>query len=323
MRAVGYDAPGDPLVLHEIRLARPEVLPSEVLVRVHASSINPIDWRTRGGWRTPAAHAAAPGVQVLGWDVSGTVAEIGHGVHRFRVGDEVFGLPWFPRPARANAEFVAAPSRQFARKPENLSHAEAAALPLAGLTALHALTVAATTRAGQRVLVHAGAGGVGHLAIQIAHSLGAEVVATARTSQHDWLRSLGATEVIDHHVHRFEEVLRPVDVVLDLVGGDVGPRSVAVLKAGGTLVRVAPGPDDVLLAAAAREGVTVTPGILVEPDGAGLDYLAALAETGRLTPRISRVYPISGLADAHAAAAEGHTVGKIAISLGPDDWQNE
>lgn len=322
MRAVGYDAPGPANVLREVCIDRPIVLPSEVLVRVHASSINPIDWRTRGGWETPATRAAAPGTQVVGWDVSGTVEAVGGGVHRFRVGDEVFGLPWFPRPARANAEFVSAPSRQFALKPRSLTHVEAAAIPLAALTALHALTEASNVVEGQRVLVHAAAGGVGHFAVQIARSLGAEVIATARSSQREWLRRLGAANVVDYRQVRFEDVVEPVDVVLDLVGGDTGLRSIQVVRSGGTLVRVAPAPHDDILEVAKARGVNVSPSILVEPDGAGLQRLAVLVDEGRLLPHVSHVFPISQLARAHELAETGHTQGKIAVLLDETAWQN-
>lgn len=195
MRAVTINEFGGPDVLTTGRIARPEPLPTEVLVRVHAAGINPVDWKTRAG------HGMA-GLQtlplILGWDVSGVVEEVGFGVTTLAPGDEVYAMPWFPRPAGAYAEFVTAPSRQFARKPDSLSHVEAAALPLAALTAWQALVDTARVTAGQRVLVHAAAGGVGHLAVQIAKHLGAEVIATAREPRHAWLKELGADETIDY-----------------------------------------------------------------------------------------------------------------------------
>src|SRR4051812_1066461 len=215
MRAVTIEEFGGPQVLTAGRVARPEPLPTEVLVRVHAAGINPVDWKTRAG------HGMA-GLQtlplILGWDVSGVVEEVGFGVTTLAPGDEVYAMPWFPRPAGGYAEFVTAPSRQFARKPASLSHVEAAALPLAALTAWQALVDTARVTAGQRVLVHAAAGGVGHLAVQFAKHLGAEVIATAREPRHTWLKELGADETIDYTRQRFEEATGKVDVVIDLVG---------------------------------------------------------------------------------------------------------
>jgi NADPH:quinone reductase-like Zn-dependent oxidoreductase len=240
MKGYGYDQAGGVDVLRELVLPRPEPLPTEVLVRVRATGLNPIDWRTRAGAPTPAAAAQGAAPHVLGWDVSGVVEAVGAGTYRFAPGDEVFGLPWFPRPAGGNAEFITAPSRQLARRPTSISHVEAAALPLAGLTAWQALTEASTVRSGDRVLIHAAGGGVGHFAVQIAKHLGAYVIGTAGAEKHEWLRSLGADELVDHHVDRFEDLIGEVDTVVDLVGGfgsDVQTRSLDVLRASGTLVR--------------------------------------------------------------------------------------
>ena len=215
MRAVTIREFGGPEVLTAEKIARPEPLPTEVLVRVHAAGINPVDWKTRAG-QGMAGLQTMP--LILGWDVSGVVEEVGFGVTTLAPGDEVYGMPWFPRAAGAYAEFVTAPSRHFARKPASIGHVEAAALPLAALTAWQALVDTAGVKAGQRVLVHAAAGGVGHLAVQFARHLGAEVVATAREPRHAWLKELGADEVIDYTQQRFEDVTGDVDVVIDLVG---------------------------------------------------------------------------------------------------------
>jgi NADPH:quinone reductase-like Zn-dependent oxidoreductase len=319
MWAMGYDTPGGPEVLRRSEVPKPVPLSSDILVKVHATGVNPVDWRTRAGAPTPAAAAQSPGFKVLGWDVSGVIERVGSGVHLFEPGDEVFGLPWFPRPAGANSEYVSAPSRQFARKPVSLDHIHAAALPLAGLTAWQALTETITILPGQRVLVHAAGGGVGHLAVQIAKSFGAYVIGTASEPKHQWLRSLGVDELIDHRATQFETATAPVDVVVDLVGGfggsNVPSRSLSVLKRGGVLVRVAPGTPKDLLETAAARGISVTPEILVEPDGYGLRKLSALVDSGALQVAVEEVFPLSRLADAHRRGESERTSGKLVVRV--------
>jgi NADPH:quinone reductase-like Zn-dependent oxidoreductase len=296
----------------------PAPLPSEVLVRVHAVGLNPVDWKTRLGAPTPARAAIGEAPYVLGWEVSGVVESVGHGVHLHAPGDEVFGLIWFPRPGRAYADYVTAPSRQLVRKPSSVGHVEAAALPLAGLTAWHALTEVAQVQPGQRVLIHAAAGGVGHLAVQIARELGAHVIATASASRHDWLRELGAQQVVDYRTTKFEDVVEPVDVVIDLVGDRVdstSTRSVGVIKPGGILVRVAPGQAPDLDDKAAQAGIRTSTGILVEPDGEGLKQLAALLADGRLSVEVEKTFDLPEVARAHRLGEGDHVRGKIVLTL--------
>ncbi|WP_435174267.1 NADP-dependent oxidoreductase [Actinacidiphila sp. bgisy145] len=313
MRAVTVDRFGGPEVLAVGRVARPEPLPTEVLVRVHAAGINPVDWKTRAG-------QGMAGLQkfplILGWDVSGVVEAVGFGVTTLAPGDEVYGMPWFPRPAGAYAEYVTAPSRQFARKPASLSHVEAAALPLAVLTAWHALVDTARVTAGQRVLVHAAAGGVGHLAVQIARHLGAEVVATARAPRHTWLKELGADEAIDYTAGPFEQATAPVDVVIDLVGGTdaTDVRSVAVTRPGGLVVSIPGGVSPALAAAAASAGVRTSP-LLVEPDAPALTAVAALVESGALRVEVERTFPLDQAAEAHRLGEANRTRGKLVLDL--------
>jgi NADPH:quinone reductase-like Zn-dependent oxidoreductase len=173
---------------------------------------------------------------ILGWDISGVVEEVVPGVNRFQVGDEVYGMPLFPRAASAYAEFVAAPSRQLARKPRTVDHAHAAALPLAGLTAWQSLVDVAEVKEGQRVLIHGAAGGVGHLAVQIAKGLGAYVLATSSAGKMDFVRRPGADEIIDYRAVDFAEAVRDVDVVIESIGGDYAERSLRTLRPGGLLV---------------------------------------------------------------------------------------
>ncbi|MEU0094169.1 NADP-dependent oxidoreductase [Kribbella sp. NPDC006257] len=311
MKAISQDRFGGPEVLKVVELERPQPLPTEVLVRVHAAGINPVDYKSREGGGMAGALGEPP--FVLGWDVSGVVEEIGFGVHTLAVGDEVYGMPWFPRAASAYAEYVTAPARQFAKKPAKLSHAEAAAIPLAGLTAWQILTAAASLEKGQRVLIHAAAGGVGHLAVQFAKHLGAHVIGTASKEKHDWLLSLGADEVIDYHATSVEDATGDLDLVVDLIGSETTlAQSVKVLKPGGLLVAVPGGTSPELLAAADAAGVRAK-SFLVEPDGPALGEIAALVEAGEIRIEVEQVFPLAGAAAAHRQLATGRTRGKLVL----------
>ncbi|MFJ9575469.1 NADP-dependent oxidoreductase [Streptomyces sp. NPDC101191] len=306
MRAVVVEQWGGPENLVEREVERPEPGLNEVLVRVHAAGVNPVDWKTRAG----GALIEWGELPAVGWDVSGTVEAVGPGVGIFRPGDEVFGMPLFPRQAGGYAEYVVAPARHLARKPASLSHVEAAALPLAALTAWQALVDAADVRPGERVLVHAAAGGVGHFAVQIAKARGAYVIGTASAAKHDLVRELGADEVVDYREERFEDVVSDVDVVLDGLGGETAVRSLKVLRPGGRLVTL-PGPDDV---PAAHDGVRAL-WVLVEPDHLGLREIAALVDRGALRPVVETVVPLAEAAKAHEIGERGRTTGKIVLSV--------
>jgi NADPH:quinone reductase-like Zn-dependent oxidoreductase len=312
MLAIRQDSLGGPEVLQIAEVARPEPIPTEVLVRVHAAGVNPVDWKTRAG--AGAAGTLGPLPFMVGWDVSGVVEEVGSGVTRFQPGDEVFGMPWFPRQAAAYAEYLTSPSRQLARKPRNLSHEEAAGLPLAGLTAWQSLVDTAGLEADHRVLVHAAAGGVGHLAVQVAKARGSHVIGTARAEKHQFLRSLGVDDPIDYTTTDVFAAVRDVDVVLDLIGGETGRRSLANLRPGGVLVSVPSGTSREVLVEAERLGVRAT-GILVEPDGRALEELAALAEDGGLRVEVDTVLPLEQAAQAHELGERGRTKGKIVLAV--------
>ncbi|AIR96434.1 NADP-dependent oxidoreductase [Streptomyces glaucescens] len=306
MRAVVVEQWGGPEALVEREVERPEPGLSEVLVRVHAAGVNPVDWKTRAS----GALIEWGAVPAVGWDVSGTVEAVGPGVSVHRPGDEVFGMPLFPRQAGGYAEYVVAPARHFAPKPAGLTHVEAAALPLAALTAWQALVDAADVRPGQRVLVHAAAGGVGHFAVQVAKARGAHVIGTASAAKHDLVRELGADEVVDYRAVRFEDVVSDVDVVLDGLGGETAERSLKVLRSGGLLITL-PGPDDV---PAAADGVRAT-WMLVEPDHLGLREITALVERGALRPVVETVLPLEEAAQAHRIGERGRTTGKIVLTV--------
>lgn len=308
MRTITQDEFGGPEVLHIAQAPVPEPIGTEIRVRVVAAGINPVDAKTRAGGRLLGTPPF-----VLGWDVAGVVDAVGFGVNRFRVGDAVLGMPWFPRPASAYAEYVTAPSHQFVAKPDALSWAEAGALPLAGLTALQSLDAAGLT-AGRTVLVLAGAGGVGHLAVQIAHARGARVLATASPNHHDELITLGADRVVDYHTESLADLGEPLDVVLDLLGGAAAVDALPLVRAGGAVVTVPSGLSQPLKDAAAATGTEVRE-FFVEPDEKGLDELAALAGRGLLHPRVAGRYPLDRAADAHRELEGGHVAGKIVLDV--------
>lgn len=302
---------GPPDVLAVEDVAKPEPIPTEVQVRVHAAGVNPVDFKTRAG-KGVAGILGEPPV-CLGWDVAGVVSAVGGGVTRFKVGEEVFGMPWFPRQGGAYAEYVTAPSRHFAAKPHALSFEEAAALPLAGLTAWQIVVDTIQLEAGADLLVHGAAGGVGHLAVQIARARGANVIATARAEQGGWLRELGVERTIDYRDERFEDLVADLDAVIDLPGTN-GERSLPVLRPGGMLVSVPSGVSPQLLALAARGDRRAT-GFLVEPDPVGLAGLSHLVEDGRLRVEVDRVFDLEQAAEAHRYAEASHGGGKIVLRV--------
>ncbi|MGW6707642.1 NADP-dependent oxidoreductase [Streptomyces sp. NPDC054956] len=306
MRAMVVSEWGGPETLVEREIERPEPGLNEILVRVHAAGVNPVDWKTRAS----GALIAWGEVPIVGWDVSGTVEAVGPGVTLYRPGDEVYGMPSFPRQAGGYAEYVVGAARHFAPKPASLDHVQAAALPLAALTAWQALVDTAAVAPGQRVLIHAAAGGVGHLAVQIAKARGAYVIGTASAPKHGLLRELGADELIDYRSADFAEAVADVDVVIDSLGGEAGERSLKVLKPGGHLVTL-PSPDDV---PAGAEGVR-TGWTLVEPDFRGLVEIASLVEEGRLRPVVEAVLPLAEAAKAHELGERGRTTGKIVLTV--------
>ncbi|MEU2868313.1 NADP-dependent oxidoreductase [Streptomyces olivoreticuli] len=311
MRAVRQETAGGPEVLKLVETDRPEPLPGEILVRVRAAGVNPTDWKTR---ERGSFYTGDTVPFTLGFDVSGVVEAIGDGVTLYAPGDEVYGMPRFPHPAGAYAEYVTAPARHFAPKPRGLDHVQAAALPLAALTAWQALVDTADVREGQRVLIHAAAGGVGHLAVQIAKARGAYVIGTASAAKHDFLRGLGADELIDYREQDFAEVVHDVDTVLESISGDYPTRSLRTLRPGGILVSLLPLADGVREEARER-GVRATR-MMVEPDLAGLRALTELVETGRLRTEIAAALPLADAAKAHELGETGRTSGKIVLTVG-------
>ncbi|MET8685121.1 NADP-dependent oxidoreductase [Streptomyces sp. NPDC004732] len=313
MRAVSQDRAGAPDVLKVVKTERPEPGRGEILVRVRAAGVNPADWKTRE--RGVFATGATPPF-TLGFDVAGAVEAVGAGVTIFQPGDEVFGMPRFPHPAGAYAEYVTAPARHFAPRPRGLDPVQAGAMPLAALTAWQALVDTAHVRPGQRVLIHAAAGGVGHLAVQIAKARGAHVIATASAAKHDLLRTLGADELIDYRTQDVADTVRDVDVALDSIGGPNWTRSLRTLRRGGTLVSLLPPDDTFPVQQAEKAGVTAV-FMLVEPDQQGLREISTLVEDGRLRVIVDAEFPLEQAAQAHALGETGRTTGKIVLTVAP------
>jgi NADPH:quinone reductase-like Zn-dependent oxidoreductase len=310
MRAIRQDAFGGPEVLQLVEVERPEPGLSQVLVRVLAAGLNPTDWKNR----ERSAWLGTPPL-VLGWDVSGVVEAVGYGVTIFKPGDEVFGMLPYPYGVGAHAEYVTGPARAFARKPANIDHVQAGALPLAALTAWQSLVDTAGIQPGQRVLIHAAAGGVGHLAVQIAKARGAYVIGTASEGKHELLRSLGADELIDYRATDFETVVEDVDVVLDAHNGDYPARSLSVLRRGGVLISLLPFPPEVA-AEADRLGIRAEV-ILVEADHGGMTAIADLAAEGRLRPVVAGIFSLEEAAEGHKAGETGHVAGKLVLRVVP------
>lgn len=309
MRAISQDEFGGPEVLHEVEVPRPSPGPAQLLVRVEAAGVNPTDVKHRAAQRFLGSPP-----YTLGWDVAGVVEEVGLGVELFRPGDPVLGLLPYPGRGGGYAEYVLEAPRRFVRRPPELDVVHAGALPLAALTAWQSLVDTAGVGKGSRVLVHAAAGGVGHLAVQIAKARGAYVVTTASAGKHQFVRSLGADEVIDYRTVDFTDAVSELDAVLDPIGGDYGPRSVARMRPGGTIVTLAVAnvhPDLPRLAEAAGVRSAV---VVVEPDHHALGQVVELYAAGRLRVEVAEVFPMSRVAEAHALVERGHTTGKVVLT---------
>jgi NADPH:quinone reductase-like Zn-dependent oxidoreductase len=308
MRAIRQEVLGGPEVLKEVEIERPEPGPSQLLVRVHAAGLNPSDW----GHRAFPVFLGPPPF-TLGWDVSGVVEATGFGVTLFKPGDEVFGMLPYPHGAGSHAEYVTGPARAFASKPRNVDHVRAGALPLAALTAWQALNDTAQLAAGQRVLIHAAAGGVGHLAVQIAKARGAYVIGTASAGHHDLVRDLGADEMIDYRTTDFAAAASDVDVVLNSITGDYPARSLRTLRPGGVLVSLLPFGSEVP-AEAAKLGVRAEL-MLVEHDHAGMTDIAGLVTQGKLRPVIAATFGMAEAAKAHELGETSHVAGKLVLTM--------
>ena len=306
MKAVRIHDYGGPEALRYEDVPRPSPKDDELLVRVHAIGVNPVDWKVRSGFARKMLQVTMP--VTLGGEISGVVEQAGPGASGFKAGDAVFGMLGL---LGAYAQYVAVRPALLAPKPSSLDHITAASVPLAALTAWQGLD-AAGLAAGQRVLVHAAAGGVGGFAVQLARARGAHVIGTASAKNGEYVRGLGAQQVIDYNSEAFERAVTDVDVVIDLVGGTTAERSVGVLKQGGALVQITPGTPAVTQLAAERK-VRLLP-MRVSPNGAQLREIAALIDSGRLRSSVAAVFPLAEAGKAHEQSATGHTRGKLVLN---------
>ncbi|MEO5891144.1 MAG: NADP-dependent oxidoreductase [Ferruginibacter sp.] len=297
----------DNLVIKEIPI--PVLSENEVLVKVMAISVNPVDVKTRAG-KSLAAKLKAFDPVILGWDISGIVTESRSPL--FKKGDEVFGMVNFPGHGQAYAEYVAAPAAHLAVKPGNITHTEAAAATLAALTAFQMLTRHFIITKGQKVLIHAAAGGVGHYAVQLAQHLGAYVIGTSSAANRDFVMALGANEHIDYKSTRFEDVVENIDFVLDTIGGDNIEPSLKVIKKGGTLISIVSGKSETVTEKAAESGI-IGKFCLVESSGEDMNALAALLENGSIKSHVSQIFPFPEMAKVHLQIESGTTKGKLIV----------
>ncbi len=309
MKAVRIHTYGNADVLSYEDAPLPNIASHDVLIRVVATSVNPVDWKIREGYLKDMISYPFP--LTLGWDVSGVVEAVGDGVAHFKIGDAVFSRPDIQRNG-TYAEYIAVREDEVAHKPKTISHCAAASLPLVGITAWEALITTAQLSANQKVLIHAGSGGVGSLAVQLAQTRGAYVIATTSERNRALVKSLGADEVIDYQAQPFEEVVKDVDVVFDTIGGQVQESSWSVLKPGGILVSITSPPSDEHAKAIGVRGAFV----FIEPNANILAQLAELVDTGSLRPIVGAEFALKDIAKAHAISQSGRAVGKIVIYVG-------
>lgn len=330
MKAVQLHVFGGPEVLRYEEAPRPELRAGEVLVRVHAVGINPPDWYLRDGYKMlpPEWRPSVPFPLILGTDVSGVVAAVAPDVQGFVVGEEVFGMVRFPSvgESRGYAEYVAAPAADLARKPAGIDHVHAAGAPMAGLTTWQYLIELGHTAPnpfqpalhqpvplhGQRVLVNGAAGGVGHLAVQVAKWQGAHVIAVASGGHEAFLRGLGADEFIDYTKTQAEDAVQDIDLVLDTLGGPTTGRFLRPLKRGGALFPVFLGFADA--EEATQRGITVSM-TQVRSNGPQLAELGRLLAAGTVRVAIDSTFPLAEARQAHERAARGHIQGKIVLTV--------
>ena len=287
----------------------PTLAPDDVLIRVVATSVNPVDWKIRKGYLKAMIPYAMP--LTMGWDVSGIVEDIGTAVTLFKRGDAVFSRPDIARNG-AYAEFVAVRESEIAFKPATISHVEAASLPLVSITAWEALFTTANLTAGQRVLIHAGAGGVGSIAVQLARAKGAHVTATASAGKVALVKSLGADAVIDYHAQDFASVAKDMDVVFDTIGGAVQEKSWGVLKPGGMLVSITDKPSEDRAKAEGKRSAF----IFIGPNAAILTDLGQMVDLGQVRPLIAAEYGLNDTAKAQDFSEAGRATGKVVIYVG-------
>ena len=313
MKAILLETPGnvENLVLSDIE--KPTISENEVLVQVKAISINPVDTKSRQG-KGMYGRLKDFFPLILGWDISGIVVETGSAVTEFLVGDEVFGMVNFPGHGQAYAEYVAAPATDLTIKPADISHEEAAAATLAALTAYQALTKQAKVKAGDKVLIHSAAGGVGHFAVQIAKHIGAYVIGTSSAENKEFVLALGADQHIDYKTQKFEDAVKNTDFVLDTIGGDNMDRSLETIKPGGTLITIPSGMAESITEKAKAKGINGF-FFLVSSSGEDMKAIANLLSTGVVKAHVSQTFPFEEMSEAHLQVETGKTKGKVVVRI--------
>ncbi len=309
MKAIVIKQYGGAEELVEKELSKPVIKNDQVLIEMHATSINPIDWKVREGYMKDGMTFEFP--LILGWDAAGVVSEVGKDVTKFEIGDEVFARPAMPN--GTYSEYVAVEEELVALKPKSLSFEEAASVPLAGLTAWQCLVDFGQIKEGDKVLIHAGSGGVGSFAIQIAKSFGAHVLSTASGKNETFLKELGVNEFINYETTDFVDVVKDLDLVVDTMGGEILEKSHDVLKVGGRLVSIAGQPN----ADKAKANQITAESLWLNPNGKQLAELGELMENGEVKTHIGHRFPLTteGLREAHELSATHHAKGKIVIEI--------
>ncbi|MHA4895226.1 NADP-dependent oxidoreductase [Pedobacter sp. PWIIR3] len=313
MKAIIIEKPGDVDELIYTEIDKPVAAEGEVLIKVKAISINPVDVKTRAG-KGVYGRIKTENPLIIGWDIAGVVENVGAGVTEFKPGDEVFGMVNFPGHGKAYAEYVVAPVNQIAVKPENISFEEAAASTLVALTAWQALVKNANVQAGQHVLIHAAAGGVGHFAVQIAKYLGAIVTGTSSAKNKDFVLGLGADAHIDYHNYDWANHAEEFDFVLDTIGGDNIDHSILVTKRGGSIISIPTGLNEAVTEKTKEKGINGY-FILVKSDGEDMKQIASLSEQGHIKAFIEQTFRFEEMKQAHLQQETGRTVGKLVLSI--------
>ncbi|GAA0551350.1 NADP-dependent oxidoreductase [Chitinophaga japonensis] len=325
MKAIRINEFGLPEVMKLEEIARPIPAADEILVKVYASAVNPIDWKIRDGKIVSRLHVKIELPITPGWDAAGIVEEIGSNVTGFKKGDAVYGIPNYPGDG-SYAEYVAAKARKFSLKPKSINFIEASAIPVSGVTAWDGVFNRGQLQPGQRILIHGAAGGVGHFAVQLAKWKGAYVIGTASPNNHAFLKQLGADEVIDYNKQDFEDMLHDLDVVFDAValGNDIQQKSVRVLKENGTLVTTQGFPlgEDVTKALAKKNARGEV--IYGEEDiREWLNEIALLVDENKIKVTVNKTYPLEKAAEAHRESEQRHGRGKLVLEVRKEDQHNE
>lgn len=312
MRHVVYEQFGEPDVLQVVSSPVPEPGDGQVLIRVHGAGLNPIDWKTRKGLGFAARQIEGSLPWTPGYDVAGEVVEVGSGVTTFVPGDRVMGMVGFPVDGGGYSEFALASADELAIVPEELDLVQAGGVPLAALTAWQGLFETGSLESGQKILIHAGAGGVGHFAVQFALERGAHVIATASARNRDFLAELGVHEVIDYHESDFVDECYGLDMVLDLMGGEIGKRSLHTLGEQGVLVTIPTVTADDIISEAERMGLRAH-GMTVRPDVFHLEEIAELIEDGDVRVHVDQQFALDDVRSAHETLEGGHVRGKLVL----------